>query len=207
MSTTELIAADLFLLLTGETGRPYKTQVRRQALVAAAVADLRDRGLVEIGGGRNPQVSAPALGRAEHPALAVVQGAIRKKGPRAMSRTVQDRKADPTGQITRAFEAQGVIERRGGIFGATWPTRDPAPREAVLTRLTRALEHPEDSTGADRELLQLLWGVRAAPAVLNGRTSLGRWDLMRRIEHLQEVSPTARAARRAHDQMTVAVVG
>src|SRR5699024_6792692 len=56
MSTTTTIPGELFLLLTNDAGRQDSTQFRKQALAAAAIAELLLRERVALSERRNPDV-------------------------------------------------------------------------------------------------------------------------------------------------------
>lgn len=196
----------MFLLLTQDNGRSV-AQFRRMALIAAALADLRAAGRVDISstlGSRVDVLDPEPTGDA--PIDAVLAELSRKEsGPRLQS-ALSARRFDPTEAIAVDLAAAGIVARKDGMFGPTWPVRDPRVEDALRQHLAAVLRAEREPLAHDLTELGILHAMRAVPKVLRVDVpDIGRGPLGARVKSLVPKDPLTTGLRRAFDAMNVAI--
>jgi Golgi phosphoprotein 3 (GPP34) len=207
-STTTSIPGELFLLLTTDAGRQDATPRRRQALAAAALAELALAGKVALGDGRDPRVEVLDTASTGVPVLDQALGALTDLSGWRVSTVLSHRWMDLTEVIGVGFAAAGVVSRRVGWFSTTWPTEDHTLERALRARLAIALVGPAP-TGADGAglhdgiLLELLRALGIAHRILEDDVvGLDPEGLDRAIAELRIDHPSAAAIGEVIDAMT-----
>src|SRR5690625_3915290 len=114
MSTTTTIPGELFLLLTNDAGRQDSTQFRKQALAAAAIAELLLRERVALSERRNPDVEIVDPSPTGEPALDQALTALAEgRRPRLQS-VISPRRMDLTEAPGAALAPDGAVARSQG---------------------------------------------------------------------------------------------
>lgn len=188
---------DLFLLLTAPSGPARVGSVRRQSLVAGALAELAIAGRVELEGGFRPRVRRISSAPTGDAVLDHVLAALKDGPSRPVSSVIGARGADVTELVGRELEAVGTIGRKRGLLGTTWPLRDGAAVAAVQERLGEVVAGRAQPAGADVTVLGILRGQGLAHRVLGEQAEqLSRRQLNLRIDQLAPGDPAARAITR-----------
>src|SRR5699024_3151190 len=133
------IPGELFLLLTNDAGRQDSTQYRRQALAAAAVAELALREKIALSEGRAPKVTVLDTEPADLPVLDQALGALAELDGRALKSVIGHRTMDLTEVIGEGFAAEGSVTRKDGWFFTSWPAADDSLERALRARLAAAV--------------------------------------------------------------------
>lgn len=205
--STHTIPGELFLLLTNDAGRQDSTQYRRQALAAAAVAELALREKVALSEDRSPKVRVLDTEPTDFPVLDQALGALVQLDGKSIKSVVAHRSMDLTEVIGEAFVAEGAVARKDGWFFTSWPAEDDSLERALRTRLAAAVTDPGVASLQDGILLDLLRALRIAHRILrDDLPDISRRDLDRRIEKLDIDHPAAKAVRKIMDDMTAAMI-
>src|SRR5690625_6259196 len=131
MSTTTTIPGELFLLLTNDAGRQESTQFRRQALAAAAIAELLLRERIALSERRDPDVEIVDPSPTGEPALGRSLAALAEvRRPRLQS-VISHRRMDLTEVLGEELATAGAVSRTQGWFTTGWPTEDPSIENAL----------------------------------------------------------------------------
>ena len=207
MSTTTTIPGELFLLLTDEAGR-QATSFRRQALAAAAIAELLLRERVALSQRRNPDVEIVDPSPTGEPALDQALTALAEvRRPRLQS-VISHRRMDLTEVIGQELVTAGAVSRRDGWFTTTWPAEDSSIESALRARLVGSLRDSTRASLQDGIILELLRSLRIAHRIL--KDDLGgmkRREVDQAIKDLELDHPAAKALKRAMDSMNAAMAG
>ena len=201
------IPAELFLLLTNDAGRQDSTKYRRQALAAAAVAELALRERVALGQERTPRLRVLDTAPTGLPALDQALVALTQLDGKTVKAVIAHRSMDLTETIGEVFVAEGAVTRKDGWFLTSWPVADSSLERALRARLAAAVTDPAVASLQDGILLELLRALRIAHRILrDDLPGIGRRDLDRRIEALEIDHPAATAVRKIMDDMTAAMI-
>lgn len=205
--TTHTIPGELFLLLTNDAGRQDSTQYRRQALAAAAVAELALREKVALSEDRSPKVKVLDTEPTDLPVLDQALGALAELDGKTLKSVIGHRTMDLTEVIGEGFVASGAVTRKDGWFFTSWPAADDSLERALRTRLAAAVADSSAASLQDGILLDLLRALRIAHRILkDDLPDIGRRELDRRIERLDIDHPAAKAVRRIMDDMAAAMI-
>ena len=205
--TTHTIPGELFLLLTDDAGRQDSTQYRRQALAAAAVAELALREKVALSEDRTPKVKVLDTEPTDLPVLDQALGALAELDGRAIKTVIGHRTMDLTEVIGEGFVAAGAVTRKYGWFFTSWPAEDDSLERALRARLAAAVTDSSVASLQDGILLDLLRALRIAHRILkDDLPDISRRELDRRIERLDIDHPAAKAVRRIMDDMAAAMI-
>ena len=205
--TTHTIPGELFLLLTNDAGRQDSTQFRRQALAAAAVAELALREKIALSEERAPRVSVTDPSPLDIPVLDQALGALTALDGKRVTAVISHRSMDLTEVIGAAFEAAGVVIRKDVWFITTWPTHDDTLETALRARLAAAVQDLGTASLQDGILLEMLRALKIAHRILkDDLPGIGRRDLDRRITSLHIDHPAAKAVKRVVDDMSVVMM-
>lgn len=205
MTQSTTIVRDLFLLLTNDAGRQEATQVRRQSLVAGAVTDLVDRGRVRLDEDRNPHVTLVDATPTGDGVLDHVLARLAEVDGKRLSSIIGKRALDATELVGEDLAAAGAVTRKHGLFGTTWPARDPGFEQAVRRDLASVLRGEREPSTQDVVLLSILRAQRNAYRILSADVpGLSRWELNKRIDALGRNVPAAQAVRRVYDALMAA---
>ena len=208
MSATTTIPAELFLLLTNDAGRQDSTQFRKQALAAAAIAELLLRERVALSERRNPDVEIVDHSPTGEPALDQALAALAEvRRPRLQS-VLSHRRMDLTEVIGEEFVTAGAVSRKDGWFTTTWPAEDSSIESALRARLVGSLRDSTRASLQDGIILELLRSLRIAHRIL--KDDLGgmkRREVDQAIKDLELDHPAAKALKQAMDSMNAAMAG
>ena len=207
MSTTTTIPGELFLLLTDEAGR-QATSFRRQALAAAAIAELLLRERIALSERRNPDVEIVDPSPTGEPALDRSLAALAEvRRPRLQS-VISHRRMDLTEVLGEELATAGAVSRTQGWFTTRWPTEDPSIENALRARLVGSLRDSSRASLQDGIILELLLSLRIAHRILKSDLDgMRRREVDQAIKALAVDHPAAQALRRAMDSMTAAMAG
>ena len=208
MSTTTTIPGELFLLLTNDAGRQDSTQFRKQALAAAAIAELLLRERVALSHRRNPEVEIVDPSPTGEPALDRSLAALAEvRRPRLQS-VISHRRMDLTEVLGEELATAGAVSRTQGWFTTRWPTEDPSIENALRARLVGSLRDSSRASLQDGIILELLRSLRIAHRILKSDLDgMRRREVDQAIKALAVDHPAAQALRRAMDSMTAAMAG
>lgn len=205
--TTHTIPGELFLLLTNDAGRQDATQYRRQALAAAAVAELALREKIALTEERSPAVQVRDPEPMDLPVLDQALGALAELDGKKLKSVIAHRSMDLTEVIGEGYAAAGAVTRKDGWFFTSWPAQDDTLESALRARLARAVTAPSEASLQDGILLELLRAQRIAHRILrDDLPDMGRRELEQRIAALEIDHPAATAVRRITDDMTAAMI-
>lgn len=205
--TTHSIPGELFLLLTNDAGRQDSTAYRKQALAAAAVAELALRERIALGEERTPTVQVRDTEPTGLPVLDQALGALAELDGKSITSVLAHRSMDLTEVIGEGFAAAGAVQRKNGWFTTSWPTHDDALESALRARLAAAVDDPSTASLQDGILLELLRSLGIAHRILkDDLPGLGRRELDQRIQGLDIDAPAARAVKRIMDDMTAVMI-
>ena len=173
------IPAELFLLLTNDAGRQDSTQYRRQALAAAAVAELALRERVALGQERTPRLRVLDTAPTGLPALDQALVALTQLDGKTVKAVIAHRSMDLTETIGEVFVAEGAVTRKDGWFLTSWPVADSSLERALRARLAAAVTDPAVASLQDGILLELLRALRIAHRILrDDLPGIGRRERM-----------------------------
>src|SRR5690606_7129685 len=205
--TTHTIPAELFLLLTNDAGRQDSTSYRRQALAAAAVAELALREKIALNEDRSPKVTVLDTEPTGEPALDQALAALAELYGKALKSVIGRRSMDLTEVIGEVFTAEGAVTRKDGWFFTSWPAEDDSVERALRARLAAAIDDPSAASLQDGILLDLLRALRIVHRILkDDLPDLSRRELDHRIKDLQIDHPAAQAVRRIMDDMAAVMI-
>lgn len=139
MSAPLSIPAETFLLFTNDKGRQQSTQFRRHAVAAAAVIELLLRDRVQLTEGRNPTLTVRDTTPIGEPTLDTALAALADREGARLGSVLRHRSMDLTQVVGGDLASRGILERKAGFFGTTWPVRDSGPERALRDRLAAAL--------------------------------------------------------------------
>lgn len=196
---------DLFLLLTGESGRQRATGVRRQSLVAGALVDLQLAGRIALDDARDPRLRMLDPAATGDPVLDHVLRGLAGLDGRGLSAILGRRAVDPTEEVGRDLTDAGAVTRKPGLLGTRWPVRDRGFADALRARLGAVVTGQRRPGDRDAAELAILRAQSAAHRVLHDDApGVSRWAIDRRIDALVGDVPAARAVRRVHRSMVAA---
>ena len=205
--TTHTIPGELFLLLTDDAGRQDSTSYRKQALAAAAVAELALREKIALSEERAPTVEVRDAAPMGLPVLDQALGALAELDGKKLTSVVAHRSMDLTEVIGKGFAAVGAVQRKDGWFTTSWPTHDDTLERALRGRLAAAVTDPSTASLQDGILLELLRALGIAHRILRGDLpALSRRELDQRITALDINHPAAKAVKRIMDDMTAVMM-
>lgn len=207
MTTTTTIPGELFLLLTNDAGRQDSTQYRKQALAAAAVAELALREKVALADERNPHVEVLDPASTGIPVLDQALGALTELSRTRIKSVISHRWMDLTEVIGEGFAAAGAVVRKDGWFATTWPTHDDTLEAALRARLAAAVTDSAQASLQDGILLELLRALGIAHRILKDDVpGMSRRELDRTITQLHLDHPAATAVKKVIDDMTAVML-
>ena len=205
--TTHTIPGELFLLLTNDAGRQDSTAYRKQALAAAAVAELALREKIAFSQERTPKIQVRDVQPTGLPVLDQALGALTDLDGKAIKSVVAHRWMDLTEVIGEGFAAVGAVQRKDGWFTTSWPTHDDTLETALRARLAAAIADPAVASLQDGILLELLRALGIAHRILkDDLPGLGRRELDQRIKALDIDHPAATAVKKIMDDMTAVMM-
>ncbi|ASK66071.1 GPP34 family phosphoprotein [Brachybacterium avium] len=204
---TDTIPAELFLLLTDDAGRQDSTSSRKQALAAAALAELALRERIAIGEERTPRVTVLDPGPLDLPVLDRALAALAKLDGKPIGSVIEHRSMDLTEAIGEGFAAAGAVQRKDGWFSTKWPTHDDSLETALRARIAGAVDDPRTASLQDGILLEILRALGIAHRILKtDLPGLSRRELDQRIKDLHIDHPAATAVKKVMDDMTAVMI-
>lgn len=205
--TTHTIPGELFLLLTNDAGRQDSTAYRRQALAAAAVAELALRERLALSEERAPKIQVRDTEPTGLPVLDQALGALAELDGKKVTAVIAHRSMDLTEVTGEGFAAVGAVQRKDGWFTTSWPTHDDTLETVLRARLAAAITDPATASLQDGILLELLRALGIAHRILKGDLpGLGRRELEQRIKAMEVDHPAAKAVKRIMDDMTAVMM-
>lgn len=209
MSTPLSIPAETFLLLTGDTGRQQHTQFRKFVTAGAALIELALRERITMSDEKNPRITLTDPTPTGDPVLDQALTAVGARDGKRLGGTLSSRAMDLTEALGEQLAEAGVLERKKGLLGTTWPVLDHGPENAVRDRLSDALDGTGDPSQQDVVLLALIKAARAGYVVIKDDVpEMPRGEVLTRIDELSENSPywpVTRAVTYKIDSMTAAM--
>ena len=200
MATTTTIPGELFLLLTNDAGRQEATSHRRQALAAAAVAELALREKIAMADGRNPDLEILDTSPSGEPVLdhaLAALGELRRTRTRAV---LSHRSMDLTEVIGEELVHAGAVTRKDGWFTTSWPAEDSSIESALRARLAGSLRDTARASLQDGIILELLHALGIAHRILKGDLDgMRRREVDRTIKALGVDHPAAKELKRIKD--------
>ena len=206
-----LIAEELFLLLRRDDGKPESASAQRgYGLAAAVITDLVLAERVTLSDDKDPRMTVLVPGPPGHPVLDAAMARLEQRDGKKLSSLVNDRKLALERPVASALADAGVIrieEKRGlGLVPERYPVLDPEPERVVREQLRRVLMGGEPRS-EDATLLAILQGLGIVAKVLDDeRGTLGRRDLMRRIEEVSTEVKAGEAVAKAVAAMNAAIM-
>ena len=205
--TTHTIPGELFLLLTNDAGRQDSTSYRKQALAAAAVAELALREKLALSEERAPKVQVRDTAPTGLPVLDQALGALTELDGKKVTHVISHRTMDLTEVIGEGFAAVGAVQRKDGWFTTSWPTHDDTLETALRARLAAAVTDPGTASLQDGILLELLRALGIAHRILKtDLPDLSRRELDQRITALDINHPAAKAVKKIMEDMTAVLM-
>lgn len=190
MSTPLSIPAETFLLLTGDTGRQKHTQFRKYVIAGAALIELALRERITMSEEKNPRITLTDPTPTGDPVLDQALTAVDERDGKKLGGTLSSRAMDLTEALGEQLAAAGVLERKKGLLGTTWPVVDHGPESAVRDRLSDALDGSGSPSQQDVVLLALIKAARAGYVVIKDDVpEMRRGEVLKRIDELSENSP------------------
>lgn len=204
---THTIPGELFLLLTNDAGRQDSTSYRKQALAAAAVAELALREKLALSEERAPKVQVRDTAPTGLPVLDQALGALAELDGKKVTHVISHRTMDLTEVIGEGFAAVGAVQRKDGWFTTSWPTHDDTLETALRARLAAAVTDPGTASLQDGILLELLRALGIAHRILKtDLPDLSRRELDQRITALDINHPAAKAVKKIMEDMTAVLM-
>ena len=204
---THTIPGELFLLLTNDAGRQDSTSYRKQALAAAAVAELALREKLALSEERAPKVQVRDTAPTGLPVLDQALGALTELDGKKVTHVISHRTMDLTEVIGEGFAAVGAVQRKDGWFTTSWPTHDDTLETALRARLAAAVTDPATASLQDGILLELLRALGIAHRILKtDLPDLSRRELDHRIKALDINHPAAKAVKKIMEDMTAVLM-
>ncbi|MGO1225213.1 MAG: GOLPH3/VPS74 family protein [Brachybacterium sp.] len=204
---THTIPGELFLLLTNDAGRQDSTSYRKQALAAAAVAELALREKLALSEERAPKVQVRDTAPTGLPVLDQALGALTELDGKKVTHVISHRTMDLTEVIGEGFAAVGAVQRKDGWFTTSWPTHDDTLETALRARLAAAVTDPGTASLQDGILLELLRALGIAHRILKtDLPDLSRRELDQRITALDINHPAAKAVKKIMEDMTAVLM-
>lgn len=204
---THTIPGELFLLLTNDAGRQDSTSYRKQALAAAAVAELALREKLALSEERAPKVQVRDTAPTGLPVLDQALGALTELDGKKVTHVISHRTMDLTEVIGEGFAAVGAVQRKDGWFTTSWPTHDDTLETALRARLAAAVTDPATASLQDGILLELLRALGIAHRILKtDLPDLSRRELDHRITALDINHPAAKAVKKIMEDMTAVLM-
>ncbi|MGP9708002.1 GOLPH3/VPS74 family protein [Brachybacterium sp. AOP24-D1-21] len=205
--TTHTIPGELFLLLTNDAGRQDSTAYRKQALAAAAVAELALREKLALSEERAPKIQVRDTAPTGLPVLDQALGALAELDGKKVTHVISHRTMDLTEVIGEGFTAVGAVQRKDGWFTTSWPTHDDTLETALRARLAAAVADPGTASLQDGILLELLRALGIAHRILKtDLPDLSRRELDQRIKALDINHPAAKAVKKIMEDMTAVLM-
>ncbi|MFC7464965.1 GPP34 family phosphoprotein [Brachybacterium sp. GCM10030252] len=205
--TTTTIPGELFLLLTDDAGRQEATSSRKEAVAAAAVAELMLRERVQLSEEKQPRVQVTDTSSTGIPVIDQALGALTELAPGRLRSVISHRWMDLTEVTGEGLVAAGALRRKDGWFTTTWPAHDETLETGLRARLGAAVADPSKASLQDASLLELLRALGIAHRILKDDVAgMSRRDLDRAIQGLAVDHPAARAVKRAMDDMTAVMI-
>lgn len=204
MTTATTIPGEIFLLLTNESGRQDSTAYRKQALAAAAIAELVLREKVTLSEERNPEVEIIDSSPTGEPVLDDALSGLSELRRTKIKHVISHREMDLTEVIGEELAAAGAVSRKDGFFTVSWPAQDESIEQALRARLGAAVAEPGRASLQDGIELELLRSLGIAYRILKDDIGgTGRRDLDRTIKGLDIDHPAATALKRVISDMNV----
>jgi Golgi phosphoprotein 3 (GPP34) len=204
-----LIVEEMFLLLTQHNGTTDRARgYRRVGLVAAALADLAEAGVVDIGEGTNPKVTVVKAGTTGQAPLDAILPALDSMSGKKITRLVNSSKLNPDSAVGRSLARQGIVtEQSRFLRRPRFVTVNPAPEIALRERLGQALSGSREATVADATELGILKALNVAYGLLGpARGQLDRRGLDRRIEAIARDVPAVEAVKHTMGTITASAM-
>lgn len=203
------IPAESFLLLTADSGRQHHTQFRKYALIGAALIELALRERITLNDDKNPRVTVTDPTPTGDPVLDQALEALGRRDGKRLHGAFSARGMDLTEVTGQQLVQAGVLEQKKGLFGTTWPARDPGPENALRARLSGALDGSASPSEQDVVLLVLMKAARVGYVVIEKDVpGMKRSEVLARIDELGEASPhrgITKGVTRAIDAMVAAI--
>lgn len=194
MTNRPPLTAEIFLLLTNDRGRTDAPETRKQAVAAAAIADLALRGRIAFTAEKNPRIEILDAAATGVPELDQALAALAEMPRKRIDAIIQNRRMNLLDATAEPLIASGAIERKDGLFSASFPERDGTLEDSLRAHLADVLEGRTEPDERDVVLLQFLRSADAAhPTLKDDVPELKRRELDTRIRELAEESPAARA--------------
>ena len=184
-----LTAEKMHLVLTDEDGRPLVPAHHSVALAAAALADLRQAGVVELeeqAGVDRARVTVVAAGTTDHPVLdALLTEADALSGKRVAAVVGKGRPRARKPVVAHLTET-GELEEHKALLNTRHVPTSPAARQQILDRLSRALTEGGEPSDEDLLLLGVLHHLNVARHLLPQarEEEASRREFTRRLERL-----------------------
>lgn len=202
------IARDLFLLLTKENG--YTGGSRPSAVTAGALTDLVLAGRIALSDDKDPRVTILDGSPTGDPVLDHVLSGVAERSERkepTLSGLIKHRSLDPSEAIGDDLVAAGVLERKNGLLGTSWPTVDGRAEQSLRAHLAAVLEGREQPIPQDAAILGILRSVDAVrPTLKDDVPDMSKKDLNRRIEEIAQATPISDALKKSFDTMQSAIM-
>ncbi|MCL6424184.1 GPP34 family phosphoprotein [Brachybacterium sp. JHP9] len=194
MTNRAPLTAEIFLLLTDDRGKSAASDTRTHAIAAAAIADLALRGRIAFSEEKNPRIEILDSAPTGIPELDQALAALAEMPRKRIDAIVQNRRMNLVEATAGPLIDSGAIERKDGLFSASFPERDGALEDALRAHLADIVTGRAQPDERDVVLLQFLRSADIAHAILKDDVpELSRRELDRRITELAAESPAARA--------------
>ncbi|MGM7669464.1 GOLPH3/VPS74 family protein [Microbacterium sp. A93] len=205
-----LIVEEMFLLLTQDNGTTDRARrYRRYGLVAAALTDLAEAGVLKIAAeGKDPKVTVIRAGMTGQAPLDAILPALDGLSGKGISQLTASSKLNPEQATGQALARQGIVREDSTLLGgSSFMTINPAPEIALRERLGQVLSGHRDPGLADTTELGILKALNVAHGLLGpARGDLDRHGLSRRIESVAQGIPAVEALKRIVDPITASTL-
>lgn len=199
-----LIVEEMFLLLTQDNGTTDRARrYRRYGLVAAALTDLAEAGVLKIAAeGKDPKATVVRAGMTGHAPLDAILPALDGLSGKKLSQLVSSSKLNPEKATGQALARQGIVREDSGYL-----TINPAPEIALRERLGQVLSGHRDPSPAESTELGILKALNVSHGLLGpARGDLDRRGLSRRIESVAQGIPAVEALKKVVDPITASTM-
>lgn len=205
-----LIVEEMFLLLTQDNGTTDRARrYRRYGLVAAALTDLAEAGVVKIAAeGKDPKATVVRAGMTGHAPLDAVLPALDGLSGKKLSQLVSSSKLNPEKATGQALARRGIVRADSApLGGSSFMTLNPAPEIALRERLGQVVSGHRDPSPAEATELGILKALNVAHGLLGpARGDLDRHELSRRIESVTQGIPAVEALKEVVDPITASTM-
>ncbi|KAA9393439.1 GPP34 family phosphoprotein [Kocuria coralli] len=207
-----LIAEELYLLLTKDTGTPERPGTQRgYGLSAALIADLVLAGRVALTEEKRPRVTVGTTTPTGDPVLDFGLDRLASHSGKRLDRLVTSSRLNPEEVVVASLVQKGVLSLGDrtmlGLGKPRTPEADSRPERELRGRLAAVLAGASAPTPADATLLSVLQALGVAPKILAAESGgMRARELKARIAAVVEHSPTGESVDRAIQAMNSAMM-